>query len=1257
MKELESSGAYKKLDRKAKLKLWGGVAVNLALALALSWYVSHANAKSFEALFQREASLRGAAIRGELEQNAGLVRLAGDFVRSSNLLDARQFSRFASGMMSSAGSLLALAWSPRVPAAGLAAWREAAGRQGGGPMRVWTGAGTPPGRGLKAGRDCFPVRFLVSRSGLGKGFGIKGLDLSSLEGVGRAMAAARDGGELASTGRMRLPGAGGMGSLVLNFWPVYGREQNIKTRMRRRSLLTGFVVGMYSIKSAVSRGASLLAPAGLDILVTDLSASPDTARSFFHVSRPGGNGHASQEPPGKKTGDLSWQDNMLIGGRSWGVEVFSTAAFMARKPLWQNRLVFAASLLLAFLLTWLFYSQLLRSEKTRALLEERAAELGAARDEAEIFYRTAPSPYFVCDENRLVTRFNLQMSRLSGYEPDELQGLCCQKLFDCGQGRDCIILAQDEKACPASQECRLITKDGRLVEVIKNCGLLRDAGGRVSGALAMMQDISEQKRVLDRTRASGERFRQIISRAFEGFWTLDEKSLLIKDVNQAFCKMLGYEPEELLGRFAGDLIAPEALKNYQRNLERTKANGQGSYQTTFMSKDGRRIEAGVSAAVLRDEKGGPGETFAFVRDIAEFQNAQRLAEGQADKLAGIISTMEQGVLFFDQDGMLMEINGYMCRFMGLERLKVLGRSLHELDLGDRSIIEEVESVFSDPRKQAKNIQRPIGGAEVIIRAQPVFTSGVYQGVMVHLTDVTGMVAARRAAEKASQAKSDFLANITHEIRTPLNGVIGLTNLVLESDLGAEQRESLELVKDSAHSLLAMIDHILDFSSMEAGKLDINHLRFDFHRLINGTVDSLAPLAREKGLGVQSLISAEVPQYMVGDPKRLAQVLKNLLDNGIKFTDQGYVKVEAKVLRRAPGRVVMGLAVKDTGIGIRRDKLRKLFRAFEQGDPSATRRHGGVGLGLAVCSSLVKLMGGDIWAESRAGGGSEFHFSIPLGLDQRDSKGTALGFRGGAKLSRLPSPAKSRRREQGLNILVAEDNPVNLNLMTKVLTRWGHQVVTASDGREALAAVAREKFDLVLMDLQMPLMDGIEATKKIRKREPHEGHRLPIAALTGWTMPENREQCLRAGMDGYLSKPVDNHELEELIASLTGWRRKKNPPPPPPRSGKERLADIAERFEGDLELARRVVETFLDEEPRLFAAVAQAAAKNDPPALTAAAHTLKGSVSYMNFDRAREICLDLENLGKSGKLEEAAGLVEDLESALAQLRRRLSPVIA
>ena len=779
--------------------------------------------------------------------------------------------------------------------------------------------------------------------------------------------------------------------------------------------------------------------------------------------------------------------------------------------------------------------------------------------------------------------------------------------------------------------------------------------------------------------------------------------------NPAFAKFVGRPLEQIVGMTDYDLFDQEVADNLREQDQRMLALGQPSQDETWITyPDGQRR----LVETLKTPYCGPDGTLIGVlgigRDITQRKRAELEVQQGHHRLANIIEATRVGTWEWNIQTGESSYNEGWAEMLGysLKDLEPIGHEtwvnlVHPEDLARNAALLEQHYSGELPYHDAEIRMKHRNGSWVWVQdrgkviewtedGRPLLMSGTHTDITQRkhaeealqesnlqlLKAITRAEDMAQQADRANRAKSEFLANMSHEIRTPMNGVIGMTGLLLAHDLEPEQRRRAEIVRNSGEALLALLNDILDFSKIEAGKLEMETLDFDLRALLEDLSSSLALRAGEKGLEFVCAAAPDVPSSLKGDPGRLRQIILNLAGNAIKFTPAGEIVLRASIVEELEGEVLIRFSVRDTGIGIPAEKQRLLFQKFTQVDASTSRRYGGTGLGLAIAKQLAGLMGGAIGFASEEGRGSEFWFTARFAR-RAGSEPPALPLAVLAGAHSLVVDDNATNPEVILaphtvhemyrgsaRILLVEDNLTNQQVALGILKNLGLRADTTGNGMEALRALSNQPYDLVLMDVQMPEMDGLEATRRIR--DPKFGVRnpgIPIIAMTAHAMRSDRELCLAAGMNDYLTKPVSPRALAETLERwLSGNGQKVKTQaghpeagPGPAQEPEPRVFDSAAllaRLLDDQDLARTVVAIFLAEAPGQIAALAGGLKAGNAPVAERQAHSLKGASANLGAEALRAAAQAIERAAKAGDLTASLALLPDLERQFELLRAAL-----
>ena len=936
---------------------------------------------------------------------------------------------------------------------------------------------------------------------------------------------------------------------------------------------------------------------------------------------------------------------------------------------------------------------------------------------------------------------------------------------------------------------RYLGKDGRVIWAQVVEAALRDEEGRSGLGLTMVEDITERKLAHEALQESEAELRRQ-KHYLEALLQLSPAAVVTTDLddnvtvwNAAAQDLFGYTPTEALGRNIDDLIAKsDELHAEAVEVNRRAADGQVRLVTRRMRKDGTLADVDLRAAPIL-VGGDLVGTYAIYHDLSDVHRQKQYFES-------LLEISPSAIITVALDDKVTSWNPAAEKLFGYTREEAVGRDVDELIAASPDLHMEAREVNRrggehEYRLITRRTRKDGSLVDVELLVAPVFVEGELVGRYGIYHDVGELQRARQAAEEATEAKSTFLATMSHEIRTPMNAVIGMTGLLLDTDLTPEQRGFAEVIRTSGDALLGIINDILDFSKIEAGKLELERRPFVLRDSVEAALDLVAASAVAKGLDLGSLFDPKAPVALVGDPTRLGQILVNLLTNAVKFTDEGEVvlSVDSERVAEADGSggeiCKLHFAVRDTGIGIPKERIDRLFHSFSQVDASTTRRYGGTGLGLAISKRLSEMMGGTMWVESDVGTGSVFHFTIKaetastahvdaarehpelrgkrllvvddnavnrevvkrqasawgmvpretgsprealewirrgdafdvaiLDMQMPDMDGHALAreirrshdgrdlplvmltslgrrtdvdeyvdvaaqltkpikasqlyealMRVFGEISEKVSPVEARGGRSDasvertpLTILLADDNAVNQQLALALLGKLGYGADVVVNGAEVLDALARQRYDVVLMDVEMPVMDGLEASRRINQRWPAERPR--IIAMTANAMQGDRETCLAAGMDDYLSKPIRPAELAAALARSVPRTASPGGSPSAHEVDDLEAVDLTQ-LEASVEdpiFVRELIAVFLNDGPHLVRTLRSSLEQANPEELRRAAHTLKSNGRTFGATALASLSEELELSAQAGTLAGAGELVGRIENEFERVQGALA----
>ena len=1110
--------------------------LSLTLSLIVFFALRHLEEQNAIAAFRGEAHERFDDLEVNIHLTLDNITALSGFLDAAPDVNRLGFARFTNRLMDHDQTIQTLAWAPRVPGPQRAKFEREARRDG---LASFQFTEVPAGgEPVRAGKrpEYFPVLFVEplpeNRKELGH-------DLAS-QGPGQeALLSAARQGRMTATARIVRVQDGRYGFLV--FRACYRGGVTPASEAERERALRGFVLGAFRMADVVEGSPSRIGQnTGLGVVLFDRDA-PVGKRLLYPKS-------ASFDTIADLPRAPLETREIGVAGRTWVVAAYPLPHAFAPVR-WSSWAIFFAELIVTLLALTYLRVMLHRKRRVEQLVAERTAALHAAAEKLESARRTAEknethyrklldiSPdAILLAHDRVILMANHAARKL--FQVDSAAELVGRQLADFvspefhGEIEEAVRELYDAEMQLPRREIRILGGPKTVDVEIAAASYLDEQGANVQ---FVIRDITERKQAENSLRSSETRLRCITDSAQDGIIMMDMRGD-ISFWNPAAETVFGYTREEAIGKDLHGLLASEEHLPAIREAISLLGSGECRFSGRTIEfparhKDGRSITVDLSlSTILLDAQ---WQAIGIVRDITLRKQIEQALINSEEKFRQIAENIEE--VFWMRSPAEKRL-----LYVSPAYEKVWGRPCESIYRDPESWMlpvhpEDREATRSGFDRQAQGeavemefrITTP-GGQEKWIRdrAFPVCDAdgnlvrvvGVAEDVTERKHREVELIQARIDADAANRAKSRFLANMSHEIRTPMNGVIGMLQLLAETELTPEQRRYSTVAQDSGRTLLALIDDILDLSKIEARKVTLEDLNFNLRNTVEDVVQMVRSQAAAKGLAIRAQFDPELPALLRGDARRLRQIMTNLIANAIKFTSQGDVRLDAALEYRTPTAVTIRVTVTDTGIGIRPEVAACLFTPFTQADASTTRKYGGTGLGLAICRQLVEMMGGQIGVHSREGAGSAFWFTAtfpvaaPVEQGRRDSQ----------KAVSVP-PLQSPERQR---VLVVEVNQVNRDVAVAQLHRLGYFAVSVQNGLEAVEALRNSSFDLILMDCEMPVMDGFEATHRIR-RSDHSA--IPIVALTADAMREDRDRCIREGMNDYLAKPVDLRQLQQVLA--------------------------------------------------------------------------------------------------------------------------------
>lgn len=904
--------------------------------------------------------------------------------------------------------------------------------------------------------------------------------------------------------------------------------------------------------------------------------------------------------------------------------------------------------------------------------ERRKAELWASEQRLALMVEQSPLAVIEWNLDFEVIKWNLAAEQMFGYTAKEALGHHAAELLVSEDVRPIVDQVWqdliDQRGGTHSINDNF-TKDGCTITCEwHNTGLI-NTEGKILGVLSVIQDITERKRAELEITIQKAYLEQLFEASTEAIAFIDENGC-VERINSQFIALFGFPADEIVGRSLDDTIIPPSLKEEGKAVTTEIKKGRPIFlESVRQRKDGSTMDVSITGMPISIE-GKDAGIYAIYRDISGRKKAEQEITIQKAYLEHLFEASTEAIAFINENDRVERINSQFTAIFGFPSDEVIGRSLDDTIIPP-SRREEGKAVKIEIKK-GRHIfhetvrQRKDGSLlDVSITGMPIFIEGKNAGVYVIYRDISSqkkaeqeLKKAKTTAEEATMAKSIFLANMSHEIRTPLNAIIGLSHLAKETQLTPQQLDYQEKIHASAYTLLRLIDDILDFSKIEAGKLDLEKINFSLVDVLERMSSIISVKSNEKGINFSIHVPDSIPKYLNGDALRLEQVLLNLTSNAVKFTSKGEVSVTVELVEELEQEAVLLFIISDTGIGMSPEQIEQLFQPFHQADFTITREYGGTGLGLAICRRLLEMMGSEIQVQSTLGIGSKFTFMVRFEKAEYERPEIIADI----------SMEQTKELLVNRRILIVEDNDANLQVARELLEQAGLEVIAAANGLEAVSLAAKERFDGILMDIQMPVMDGLTAAREIRKGPSPPD--LPILAMTANAMIADREECLAAGMNDHIAKPIKPEILYKTLVrrlrpdvDVNGYLNNGKTPEPvsleacdlPRLEGVDVKTGLG-AVNSNWKLYRKLLINFHNRHQNIKEEIQTELALGNNSVAQRLAHTIKGVAGTIGAKRLSEISSQLESAIKNDGSDRIPNLLNSFAKEVARIMAALDAFI-